>query len=272
MVADMRFLPNPYWDPTLRPLSGLDEPVRETVLARSGGGRLPRPLRGPAVRADRRLRPGGQAVPHHRHRLHRRAAPQRRDGRGARRPARPLRRRHDGRAPRPGSRVTAPAVGPGAAGRRLAGAEVVAMGGGHGLAASLSALRHVSPRLTGGGHRGRQRRLVGPAARRARRAAARRPAPGAGGAVRRRRLGPYLGERAAAPLPQRRRPARPRARQPAHRRAVGAARRRQHARAASGAHVAGLDWVGAAARRPRPGAADERRAARRRRPGARRRP
>ena len=31
MVADMRFLPNPYWDPELRPMSGLDAPVREYV-------------------------------------------------------------------------------------------------------------------------------------------------------------------------------------------------------------------------------------------------
>lgn len=31
MIADMRFLPNPYWVDGLRPLSGLDEPVREYV-------------------------------------------------------------------------------------------------------------------------------------------------------------------------------------------------------------------------------------------------
>ena len=34
MVADMRFLPNPHWDPELRPMSGLDEPVRRAVLTR----------------------------------------------------------------------------------------------------------------------------------------------------------------------------------------------------------------------------------------------
>lgn len=33
MVADMRFLPNPHWDPELRPFSGLDEPVSSFVLA-----------------------------------------------------------------------------------------------------------------------------------------------------------------------------------------------------------------------------------------------
>jgi UPF0042 nucleotide-binding protein len=33
MVADMRFLPNPYWDDTLRPFSGLDEAVADYVAA-----------------------------------------------------------------------------------------------------------------------------------------------------------------------------------------------------------------------------------------------
>ena len=33
MVADLRFLPNPFWVDELRPLSGLDEPVSEYVLA-----------------------------------------------------------------------------------------------------------------------------------------------------------------------------------------------------------------------------------------------
>ncbi len=32
MVVDMRFLPNPHWDPALRPMSGLDEPVSDFVL------------------------------------------------------------------------------------------------------------------------------------------------------------------------------------------------------------------------------------------------
>jgi UPF0042 nucleotide-binding protein len=31
-VFDVRFLPNPHWIETLRPLTGLDEPVREYVL------------------------------------------------------------------------------------------------------------------------------------------------------------------------------------------------------------------------------------------------
>ncbi len=36
MVADARFLPNPYWDETLRPLTGLDERVAADVLGRPG--------------------------------------------------------------------------------------------------------------------------------------------------------------------------------------------------------------------------------------------
>lgn len=33
LVFDMRFLQNPFWDPALRPLTGLDEPVRAHVTA-----------------------------------------------------------------------------------------------------------------------------------------------------------------------------------------------------------------------------------------------
>ena len=32
-VADMRFLPNPFWDPALKELTGLDAPVSKYVLA-----------------------------------------------------------------------------------------------------------------------------------------------------------------------------------------------------------------------------------------------
>ncbi len=34
LVMDVRFLPNPYYDPELRPLTGLDEPVRDFVMLR----------------------------------------------------------------------------------------------------------------------------------------------------------------------------------------------------------------------------------------------
>ena len=36
LVADVRFLPNPYWDEALRPLNGLDAPVSADVLGRPG--------------------------------------------------------------------------------------------------------------------------------------------------------------------------------------------------------------------------------------------
>jgi RNase adapter protein RapZ len=36
LVADARFLPNPYWVPELRPLTGRDDEVREYVLAQTG--------------------------------------------------------------------------------------------------------------------------------------------------------------------------------------------------------------------------------------------
>lgn len=38
LVADMRFLPNPYWLPELRGLNGIDAPVRDFVLAQEGAG------------------------------------------------------------------------------------------------------------------------------------------------------------------------------------------------------------------------------------------
>lgn len=36
LVADMRFLPNPFWNPELRPYTGLDGEVREYVLSQEG--------------------------------------------------------------------------------------------------------------------------------------------------------------------------------------------------------------------------------------------
>jgi UPF0042 nucleotide-binding protein len=36
MVADMRFLPNPFWNPEMRPYTGLDPKVRDYVLAQEG--------------------------------------------------------------------------------------------------------------------------------------------------------------------------------------------------------------------------------------------
>jgi UPF0042 nucleotide-binding protein len=36
LLFDVRFLPNPHWDPELRPLTGLDDKVRQTVLGDRG--------------------------------------------------------------------------------------------------------------------------------------------------------------------------------------------------------------------------------------------
>jgi UPF0042 nucleotide-binding protein len=38
LVVDVRFLPNPYWIPELRELTGLDDAVRDYVLAQDGAG------------------------------------------------------------------------------------------------------------------------------------------------------------------------------------------------------------------------------------------
>src|SRR5487761_1122839 len=118
---------------------------------------VPRRLRrGDAGRAAR-LRARGQALPHPGGGLHGRQAPQRRDRRAAGRAA----RRDRGRRP-------AGAQGSGARVRAVPGLRAVALGGGHGLHASLSALRRVSGTLTAvvtvaddGGSSGRLRRELG---------------------------------------------------------------------------------------------------------------
>jgi UPF0042 nucleotide-binding protein len=40
LVFDVRFLTNPYWEPELKPLSGLEEPVREFVLRQPAASRF----------------------------------------------------------------------------------------------------------------------------------------------------------------------------------------------------------------------------------------
>ena len=40
LVLDVRFLTNPYWEPDLKPLSGLEEPVREYVLGQPAARRF----------------------------------------------------------------------------------------------------------------------------------------------------------------------------------------------------------------------------------------
>ncbi len=167
MVADLRFLPNPFWVDELRPMSGLDEPVRDYVLRQPRSSEFLEQYEGPRRAPDRRLPARGQALPDHRDRLHRRAPPQRRDVRGVRRAAARPRRTHAGRPPRPGARMSAtrPAH---VAGRAEGDLKVVSLGGGHGLAASLSALRRLTTDLTGvvtvadnGGSSGRIRAELG---------------------------------------------------------------------------------------------------------------
>ncbi len=100
------------------------------------------------------------------------------------------------------SRLQPAAVGGGSLGGRSR-RRVVALGGGHGLSASLQALRRVTDSLTAvvgvaddGGSSGRLRVRV-------RRPAARRPAHGARGPVRRRLVGAHLGAGDPAPLRRR---------------------------------------------------------------------
>ena len=86
-VADMRFLPNPYWVPELRPH---DRPRRRRSPTTSWASRAPRSSSTRYVAGARAASPTGylargQAVHDRRHRLHRRQAPQRRDDRGDRR-------------------------------------------------------------------------------------------------------------------------------------------------------------------------------------------
>ncbi len=95
LLADMRFLPNPYWVPELRDQTGRDPAVASYVKGRPDAQLVPRPLRARDRDPQRRLPARGQAVHDRGDRLHRWQAPQRRDDRGDR-PA-PDRARH-GRA------------------------------------------------------------------------------------------------------------------------------------------------------------------------------
>ena len=82
VVLDCRFLPNPHWVEELRPLTGLDEPVRDYVLGQPAAAEFLRAPRAAARPAAPGLRGRGQGLPHHRLRLHRRPAPVGGDRRG----------------------------------------------------------------------------------------------------------------------------------------------------------------------------------------------
>ena len=85
LVLDVRFLPNPHYEPELRELTGLDPAVVDVHRPRRaprGALRAARPAaRLPAAPVRRR----GQGAPDGRRRLHRRAPPLRRDRRAPRR-------------------------------------------------------------------------------------------------------------------------------------------------------------------------------------------
>ena len=118
MVADMRFLPNPHWVDELRPLSGLDEPVRDYVRQQPRSEEFLDRYEEPGRAAHRRLPPRGQALPHHRHRLHGRTPPQCGDGRGLRRATARTRCAYPRRPPRPRPGMTAPGSREGRRARR----------------------------------------------------------------------------------------------------------------------------------------------------------
>ena len=97
LVLDCRFLPNPHWVPELRPQTGLDPDVSRLRARTARRHRAPRQLPHVLDILGAGLPARGQALRHRRRRLHRRQAPQRRDGRGARPAA------SRGRASRPAS-------------------------------------------------------------------------------------------------------------------------------------------------------------------------
>ena len=97
-LLDVRFLPNPHYDPELRPLTGHDAPVREAVLGAEDCQEFLREDNRSPLLPHPPLRRRRQDLLHPRHRLHRRQAPLRsHNGRtgqtsqGARRGDRPLR-------------------------------------------------------------------------------------------------------------------------------------------------------------------------------------
>ncbi len=211
LVFDCRFLPNPHWVDELRPLSGLDAPVRDFVWAR----RPPSPSSTGSTTWSGLLLPayveegksyltialgctGGR---------HRSVALAEELARRLRRPGRLAR-----------SSSTGTSTGDAKCGP---GPRVVAVGGGHGLAATLRAAAPLRRRDHGRGLGGRRRRVVGAAAAPARHRAPRGPAQVPGGPGRgRTRPWPrafeqrFEAEELVGPRP----------RQPGHRRADGGRR------------------------------------------------
>ncbi len=101
LLFDVRFLPNPHFDPELRPLSGLDEPVRAVPAPADRFPRAGRAARRPAALPAAALSAGEPQLPDHRHRLHGRPASLGRLRRSARDRARRGQLDGAGEAPRP---------------------------------------------------------------------------------------------------------------------------------------------------------------------------
>ena len=138
-VADMRFLPNPHWVPELRPQNGRDPEVSDYVLSQPGAGRFLEQYLPVLKTVAEGYLARGQAVHAGRHRLHGRQAPQRRDDRGDRRAA----------SASPATTSAPPtATSAGSDVARDTAQAAVALGGGHGLFATLSALRRLHDDLT----------------------------------------------------------------------------------------------------------------------------
>src|SRR3954453_1121443 len=144
VVADMRFIPNPYWQPDLRPMTGQDKPVSDFVLGHPLAQQFLQnyvdvldTLRTGYLNEGKRFVTvavgctGGKhrsvAMAEELARRLREAGIEPRGGHGD----------LGGGGARPGPGVSA-ADGP----------KVVALGGGHGLAATLQALRRVTRQLT----------------------------------------------------------------------------------------------------------------------------
>ena len=151
LLFDVRFLPNPFWVPGLRPLTGHDEAVRRYVLAPARHRGLPGAGPGAARVPAAPLRGRGQDLPDDRGGLHRRPASLGGHRRGTGALAGGAERGGRGAPSGPGAMTTidlmaAPLL------EELeppeAGPKVVAIGGGHGLAQALVGIRGYAAAVT----------------------------------------------------------------------------------------------------------------------------
>ena len=71
MVFDCRFLPNPYWEEELRPLSGRDPEIQQYVLERDAGRRFVADVEQMLGHLLPEYAAEGSQLPHDRLRLHR---------------------------------------------------------------------------------------------------------------------------------------------------------------------------------------------------------